>query len=147
MATQGKLIFSEEFDRLDAGYSGHRWKTTFYGGERTLAGNKELQYYVAPGFKGSSDSSLGINPFSIHEGVLKISARPVDVGDKPYLYGFNYTSGLLTSQTSFQQQYGYFEIRADTPAGKGLFPAFWMLAPGKWPPEIDIFEQVGSAPG
>src|SRR5262245_12786192 len=143
----GKLTFSDEFSSgLDAGFSGHKWKTTFYGGERTLHGNQDLQYYVDSGFKGSSSSSLGINPFSVSNGILKISARPVDAADKPFLYGYQYSSGLLQSQNSLQQQYGYFEIRADLPSGKGMFPAFWLLAPGKWPPEADVMEQIGSRP-
>ena len=144
--TIGKLTFSDEFNSLSAGPSGQKWKTTFDGGVRTLRGNGELEYYVEPGFKGSAGHSLGINPFSVSNGILKISARPVDAADKPYLYGYKYTSGLLTSQDSLQQLYGYFEVRADLPSGKGMFPAFWMLAPHKWPPEADIFEQIGSRP-
>ncbi len=145
------LTFHDEFDSLSlrtgtAATKGNVWKTTFFGGERTLVGNRELELYVDPDYKGSSGHALGINPFSISDGVLSVAARPVTQTDKPYLHGFNYTSGLLTTQGSFAQTYGYFEIRADNPAGKGLFPAFWLLATdGKWPPEIDVYEQIGSA--
>ena len=63
----------------------------------------------------------------------------------PYLGGYAYTSGLLTTQKSFTQTYGYFEVRAQVPVGTGLWPGFWLLsANGIWPPEIDVLEQIGS---
>jgi hypothetical protein len=39
-----------------------------------------------------------------------------------------YVSGVLTTQKSFFQKYGYFEIRAKIPLGIGVCPAFWLLA-------------------
>ena len=39
--------------------------------------------------------------------------------------------------------YGYAEIRARYPTGKGVWPAFWSLSSG-WPPEFDIAEYFGS---
>ena len=39
--------------------------------------------------------------------------------------------------------YGYLEIRAQYPAGKGQWPAWWMLRKG-WPPEFDIAEFRGA---
>lgn len=147
------LTFHDEFNSLSlntgtAATAGNTWKTTFFGGERTLAANKELELYVDRDYKGTAGQPLGLDPFSIENGVLSISARPADAATAPYLNGFKYTSGLLTTQTSFSQTYGYYEIRAQTPAGKGLWPAFWLLsADGKWPPEIDVMEQIGSQTG
>ena len=61
--------------------------------------------------------------------------------------GHEYCSGLISSQASFVQEYGYFEIRARVPAGEGLWPAFWLLpAREEWPPEIDVFEILGHRP-
>lgn len=134
-----RLVFSEEFDGLSLfnGSSG-TWKTTYYYGDRTLAANGEKQIYVDPTFKG-----LGLNPFEIHDGALTITADRVSPELASQL-GYDYTSGLLTSEQSFSIQYGYFEMRAQLPAGKGLWPAFWMLAiDGDWPPELDAMEVLG----
>lgn len=41
----------------------------------------------------------------------------------------------------FEQRYGYFEIEAKLPRGKGTWPAFWLFAhPGNRRPEIDVME-------
>jgi beta-glucanase (GH16 family) len=55
-----------------------------------------------------------------------------------------YTSGMIRSRQTFR--YGYFEARIKMPAGRGLFPAFWLNSDYDengnldWPPEIDILE-------
>jgi beta-glucanase (GH16 family) len=140
------LAFDEEFDGplgLWDGTSG-RWKTVFNWGGRSLdnlPGNDEHQCYVDPGFMG-----LGLDPFSIDSGVLAISAEQHQVYCDPSATPQNlpYTSGLLTSEPSFTQTYGWWEIRARFPRGKGLWPAFWLLpADQSWPPEIDVLEVFG----
>ncbi|RJG00015.1 glycoside hydrolase family 16 protein [Noviherbaspirillum saxi] len=41
----------------------------------------------------------------------------------------------------FEQRYGYFEMEAKLPRGKGTWPAFWLFAhPDKRRPEIDVME-------
>ena len=58
--------------------------------------------------------------------------------------GMPYTSGMISSYGKFAQQFGWFEIRARFPKGKGMWPAFWLLPPTKdWPPEIDVLEILG----
>jgi len=150
------LSFDEEFDTLDlwAPLKRHgRWKTSFAHGpqsgpmawdSRTLKGNHERQIYVDPQFPGTGRMSLGVNPFEVKDGVLSIVAQRTSPRTKGYLWGFGFTSGLLTTERSFAQLYGYFEVRAQLPQGKGLWPAFWLLPAGAtWPPEIDVFEQTG----
>ena len=55
-------------------------------------------------------------------------------------------SGQLTSAHKFTQRYGYYELRAKLPPGKGLWSRFWLLCDdGAWPGEgeYDIFEVLG----
>jgi beta-glucanase (GH16 family) len=137
-----KLTFSDDFKNgLDASPDGkRRWKTTYAWGNRTLATNHEAQFY--------SDSTVGVDPFSIHDGALDITAAPASPGEgTPEGSGLTFTSGAITTEGSFSQLYGYFEMRAKLPTGRGLWPAFWLLpADLSWPPELDIFEQLGHEP-
>jgi beta-glucanase (GH16 family) len=140
--------FSDDFDTLDMS----RWTPHFANNpyhdwqSRTLASNEELEIYVDPGYKGKGTKPLGLNPFGIQNGKLVITARPTPEHLKATLHDFPYTSGVLTTRNSLLQTYGYFEIRARVPKGRGLWPTFWMLQPGKWPPEIDILETRGHRP-
>ncbi len=52
-------------------------------------------------------------------------------------------SGMLRSRWS--GEYGVFEIRMRVPAGRGMWPAFWLNPQDqKWPPEIDVVEIVNN---
>jgi len=60
----------------------------------------------------------------------------------------DYLSGIITSYDSFKMTHGYVEARAKLPAGRGLWPAFWML-PTHYVenvPEIDVMEFLGHQP-
>jgi beta-glucanase (GH16 family) len=141
------LTFADEFNDFRPYVNGKGvWRTTYRDGQstddigvRTLKNNKEVQLYVDPQFK-----RLGLNPFRINGGVLEIRAEPAPPQNKAALADYRYISGLITTQPSFSQTYGYFEMRAKLPAGKGVWPAFWLLPKDlSWPPEVDIMESVG----
>lgn len=56
-------------------------------------------------------------------------------------------SGMVTTYPSLNFKYGYVQITAKIPFGKGLWPALWLAASSKkWPPEVDILEHWGSQP-
>jgi len=138
------LTFADEFNdfRRWAGRFGV-WRTTFGDGtqqgldRRSLPTNGELELYVDP-------DVLGLNPFTVRNGVLEIAAEPARPELVPRLNNYRFTSGLITSQPSHAQTYGYFEMRAKLPRGKGLWPAFWLLPSDQsWPPEIDVMESIG----
>ncbi|OGO61472.1 MAG: hypothetical protein A2032_06920 [Chloroflexi bacterium RBG_19FT_COMBO_49_13] len=100
-----------------------KWNTQY------PSGNSGEQQYYAP------------DSFILENGILKITA------DKRSMQGYPYTSGILTTQSTFSQQYGYFSIRAKLPKGQGFWPAFWMLpAQPAYPAEIDVFEMLGGDP-
>jgi beta-glucanase (GH16 family) len=138
-----KQTFVDEFNRLSLQSEGGTWRTSFHanGTGRSLPSNGEEQIYMDPAYKG-----LGVNPFSVSDGVLNIhaarSSERVEAAT-----GYDYTSGMISSKSAFAQTYGYFEIKCELPAGKGAWPAFWLLpADSSWPPELDVFEVLGDNP-
>jgi beta-glucanase (GH16 family) len=133
---------------------GAAWpEARYWGGDgsdfrRKDAWNGEQQIYVDPRYSGRSTIPLGLDPFKVRNGVLSIIASRTPAALKPVLFDNEYISGILTTQGSFAQKYGYFEIRAKVPIGTGVWPAFWMLADdGGWPPEIDVMEGRGQLVG
>ena len=66
--------------------------------------------------------------------------------------GTGFTSARLKTQGLFTAQYGHLEARIKLPAGRGIWPAFWMLGSNittaGWPQcgEIDVMENIGSEP-
>jgi beta-glucanase (GH16 family) len=142
--------FLDDFDRFEL--SDGPWTPHFDHGPyedwraRTLVPNGESQIYVDPGYAGSGDQPLGLNPFEARDGVLRITADRTPEALAPLLENHPYISGLITSRHSHLQQHGYFEIRARMPAGRGLWPAFWLHRVGQWPPEIDVLEVLAADP-
>jgi len=99
-------------------------------------GNHELENYT----------DLPANA-SVADGHLTITAIKEPSG------GMNYSSARLVSKNKGDFLYGRVEVSAKLPAGKGTWPAIWMLpsgtwAYGNWPSsgEIDIMEHVGFDP-
>jgi len=98
--------------------------------------NNELQYYT----KGRLENTR------IEDSVLIIEAR------KENYEGADYTSGSIISKGIGDWKYGKVEISAKVSAGKGTWPALWMMPTyseyGGWPKsgEIDIMEYIGVEP-
>jgi beta-glucanase (GH16 family) len=133
---------------------GAAWPNARYWGgagsdsRRKTSANGEQQIYVDPRYAGRGRLRLGLNPFTVRNGVLSITATRIPPELKPVLFDNEFISGILTTQDSFAQKHGYFEIRARIPVGTGVWPAFWLLAnDGGWPPELDIMEGRGEEPG
>ncbi|MBC7330353.1 glycoside hydrolase family 16 protein [bacterium] len=71
-------------------------------------------------------------PFTIQNGILRIEARKDEEFAKSDPWKRSWRSGLLCSNDpkgqGFSLRYGYFEMRAKLPAGKGVWPAFWLVS-------------------
>jgi beta-glucanase (GH16 family) len=99
-------------------------------------GNNELQYYT------NADTA---NAF-VRDGELYIKAVNIQKENNAY------TSVRLVTKNKGDWLNGKIEVRAELPAGRGLWPAIWMLPTdwnyGDWPKsgEIDIMENVGFKP-
>jgi beta-glucanase (GH16 family) len=78
--------------------------------------------------------------FTVEAGVLKIWPQRDATGQF-----FNRT---IDTDGKFEQRYGFFEMEAKLPRGKGTWPAFWLFAhPGDRRPEIDIMEAYPGGEG
>lgn len=128
-----ELVWQDEFegDSLDTS----RWDVQLGTGCPDLCGwgNNELQFYRAENA-------------TVADGLLTITAKEEFYGGRAY------TSARIRSIYRGDFRYGRFEARIKLPAGRGLWPAFWMLPThsvyGTWAAsgEIDIMELVGQVP-
>jgi beta-glucanase (GH16 family) len=124
---QRELVWSDEFD-----YTGlpdpEKWNY-----EEGMIRNDEAQYYTR-----EDERNVRVD-----NGALTIVAR-FDEEERA-----RYSSASLITANKKSFLYGYFEVRAKLPMGKGTWPAIWMLGENMneigWPAcgEIDIMENVG----
>ena len=131
------LVWSDEFntaglpDAAKWAYDTGRNKVGWY--------NNELQYYSAARLENAEN----------RDGSLLITARKEQMSSAADWGGQHYSSARLLTAGKAAWTYGYFEIRAKLPCGKGTWPAIWALGSGgDWPAigELDIMEQTGKEP-
>jgi len=140
------LSYEEQFDELSLRNSktpDGRWRTQYIW-DRDVIINNEQQFYIDP-------VEHGYSPFTIDNSILSIAAEPTPRALRGVVEGQPYISGVLTTEKSFAQKYGRFEVRAKVPYGQGLWSAFWLLPSfDQWPagiavlPEIDVMEHLGN---
>jgi len=118
-----RLTFQDEFDgnRLNPAL----WRTGVPWGDVT---NTEAQIYRT-------------SALSVDSGVLTMTASR-RAGE-----GKAFTSGAVHTDDLYEYTYGYLEVRARVPAGRGLWPAVWMQSArsGEFN-EIDVLEVLGQDP-
>ncbi|MDE2081576.1 MAG: glycoside hydrolase family 16 protein [Burkholderiales bacterium] len=132
-----RLVWSDEFD-VDGPPDPAKWgfDTSM---NKTGWHNHELQYYAGP----QSENAV------VRDGRLRITARRQTVSAASDWGGQHYTSARLLTRGKAAWTYGYFEVRAKMPCGRGTWPAIWTLGNGRrWPDEgeLDIVEHLGRAP-
>lgn len=126
-----QLVWHDEFNDSTVNLQKWTFEVNAHGG-----GNNELQYYT----------DRSINCY-LQNGTLTIQAlQETYTGPEGTR---DYTSARLNTRLKGDWRYGWFEIRAKLPYGKGLWPAIWMMPTdsyyGSWPAsgEIDIMELLG----
>jgi len=135
------LLWSQEFNEK----SGSKPNSKFWNydlGDGRGWGNRELQLYTSSNATTTGRGSLAIT-------ALQISPKKKQI----CYYGYcEWSSARLTTKDKVWIKYGTIESRIQMPAGKGTWPAFWMLGENidevSWPNsgEIDITEGLGRTP-
>jgi len=86
------------------------------------------------------ESSNPTRNYAVEDGLLKIWPQRDASG--------RFFNRTLDTDGKYQQTYGYFEMEAKLPRGRGVWPAFWLFAhPGERRPEIDIMEAYPAGEG
>ena len=150
------LVFRDEFTTLSLdpqAIGTRRWATYWVGwGVRNLSGNGDEALKADGSYTGSAGPSLSQHGLTTHlltgVGSLRLFGRVIPSTVRKQFWGFPYVGGMLSSELSHSQTYGYWEVRARlTRTSQGHHWAMWLLPKdGGWPPEVDIVEVVGSSP-
>lgn len=130
------IIHSDVYKNTDIKLFRFLWQEDFDGDalnidkwscvSKTNNDNNELQAYMTENV-------------TVSEGILYLTA---DINSKNNRK--EYSSGMIETLNKDEFLYGKIEIRASIPAGKGLFPAIWMIPEKGNFYEIDILESIGS---
>jgi beta-glucanase (GH16 family) len=123
------------------------WSDEFDGPANALPDSSKWTYDLGGGGWGNQELETYTNsPDNVHlDGNGHLIIRVVSNGSA-------FTSARLKTQGLFTAQYGHLEASIKLPAGRGIWPAFWMLGSNitsvGWPQcgEIDVMENIGSEP-
>ena len=140
------MTFDEEFNSLSlSNGSGGTWSAAPGYSPQGGTNGSISSYQINPLYPATSAADA--NVFSTNSGVLSMAIKPTpsDVsgatGGKPFI------AGQLSTQNSFSQAYGYFEMSAKLSSATAVVNGFWMLpADGSWPPELDVAEVWATIP-
>ena len=139
-STGSRVVLDENFDGGTLDES--RWNTCHWwdDGGCTIASNDELEWYRP-------------EQATVADGSLRLTAAPnrYEASDGET---YEFTSGMVTTGPTPDDDnakvaitYGTVEARFKAPAGRGLWPAIWLLPASKESrPEIDLLEMIGQDP-
>ena len=152
------LILEERFEQGLNRYDGVKglWSTLPRNG-RLMTNAAEAVFLDHGVLEGDADDALPVLHAPKKDGLHLRSARLPAVtqeavrdymhrtGQGKQAQRVRYASAEITTSQTWAQTYGYFEIVARFPRGKGRWPAFWLTHAGLgWPPEIDVVEAYGA---
>jgi len=130
-SSHGTLVFSDEFSGSSLDSS--KWTANWLGAPESV---------TAPA-NGSETGCYDPAQVSVTGGEADLTAvaKSCTVNGKSYAY----RSGMIQTDGKFNFTHGYAEARIWTPAGTGMWPAFW-LDGQNWPTdgEIDVLEAYGT---
>jgi hypothetical protein len=151
-----QLTFSEEFTRLSLDACCTRdgtWATYWCKWNiRNLSGNNDRALKANPSFRGTGGPTLAEHGLVTHErtvgNTLNLYGRVIPILIRSQYYNFSYVGGMISTERTHAQTYGYWEVRARfTNTSRGHHWAMWLIPQdGSWPPEIDMVEVVGENP-
>ena len=138
---ENSLLWSQEFNEKSGTKPNPKYWNYDLGDGRGW-GNRELQLYT------------NVNAKTTGRGILAITALQISPKKKQVCYyGYcEWSSARITTKNKVWIKYGTIESRIQMPAGKGTWPAFWMLGQNidevSWPNsgEIDITVGLGRTP-
>jgi Glycosyl hydrolases family 16 len=117
-----------------------------------VSGNNDQALKADPSFRGTGVPTLAERGLLTHErtvgNTLKLYGRVIPIANRSQYYSFPYVGGMISTERTHAQTYGYWEVRARlTNTSKGHHWAMWLIPQdGSWPPEIDMVEVVGKNP-
>jgi beta-glucanase (GH16 family) len=130
-----RLTFQDEFGGASVDPVWH--PAQYWDHDLTVVGGGELEAYDPTGV-------------STSDGLLHLTARRDSYHGVPYVSGLVMTGGekAVPASPKFSFLYGYVEVRAKLPAGRGLWPAVWMMPAGYDDDngELDVVELAGGDP-
>ena len=145
-AVQWKLLWSDEFD-----YTGlpnpELWQQ-----EEGYIRNNELQYYTKDRAENARVEGGNLIIEARKETIKNAQFNPDSKRQQLRREFTEFTSASVTTKGKKDILYGRIDIRAKLPAGRGVWPAAWLLGQKfeevLWPMcgEIDIMEHVGFMP-
>src|SRR3954471_5770196 len=102
LSATATLTFDDEFNTLSLwnGASSGTWDTEYHWyGPSGGSLNDEQEWYINSNYAPTSS----VKPWSVSNGVLTLTAAKANTSIQPLINNFQYTSGVITTQHSFNQ--------------------------------------------
>jgi beta-glucanase (GH16 family) len=148
VAAEWKLVWSDEFD-TEGALDATKWTH-----EEGFIRNQEAQYYTRDRRENARVEN-GHLVIEAHKERIANARYDADAPERRWQRSrefADYTSASVTTKGLADWTCGKIEVRAKLPAGRGVWPAIWMLGTNitqvGWPTcgELDIMEYVGHDP-
>jgi beta-glucanase (GH16 family) len=128
-----KQVFADEFE--GAALNRSSWTTIM-----AFIGRSGGRYHNPAYLSYTTD-----NDVIVHDGTLRLRTDSVPIEGTDPVGQFRYTQGYVSTDERFSFTYGYVEVRAKMPGGRGIWPTIWLMpVDHSWPPEFDIAEYYGT---